>query len=140
MLKQEKQRGQDKMGRTRVYHGESYKGAVVANFFVEGKNVRAYFCDGDISSHKVTYKIVLDGKNYRIVEIEDMDTPLDGQFGKNPPRTKSKKVNATTEQDALKAMIDYIVQPYETPSEFGFPVNARMLRNNLEKKLLLRSA
>lgn len=125
------------MERKKVYHGESCRGMVSVNFWVEADKVQAYFCDGDISSSSVEYAVERTDKGeYRIVEREQLSTPLDSSWEKNAPEIKSQKVQADTKEEALKAMIDFIVKPYVKPPKYGFPVNAAKLRRGLEKALL----
>ena len=124
------------MPRERVYHGESCKGVVTTNFFVDGKTVEAYFSDGDISSSFVKYHAEENDGEYKLVETEDLSTPLDGSWGKNPNKIKTHKLKAATEEEAIAAMIDIIVGPYEKPRPHSMPVDAAELRSGLEKALL----
>jgi len=129
------------MERKQAYHGESCRGMVSVNFWVEADKVQACFCDGDISSSSVEYSVERTNKGeYRVVEREQLSTPLDSSWGKNAPEIKSQRVRADTKEEALKAMIDFIVKPYVNPSKHSFPVNAAKLRKGLEKALLEETA
>jgi len=115
----------------RVYYCEKCDGQVVANFFVSGRMVEAYFVDGDIGSSKVRYSMEQRCNQFYIAEVEEQ-SPVPY----TPIAPKTKKLKATNTQEALKEFIEHIVKPYVKPSEFTFPVNAQELRKGLERALL----
>jgi hypothetical protein len=122
--------------RTQVYHGESHEGMVVANYFVEGSKVEEVLVDGDICRTIFYWNIEKRGKNYIVTRTEELDTPLDAEMGKNKNIVKAWAVKATTEKEALASMINSIVKPYLKKQEHMMPVDAKKLRQGLEKHLL----